>query len=84
MPLDVQAATIDPDTLKGFEVPGRSAAASDALDRKAQEILDLINKAERPLILAGHGVRLAGAAKEFRELYEILGVPVVTTWTRWI
>ena len=32
------------------------------------------------LILAGHGIRLAGAAETFRELYERLRISVATTW----
>lgn len=40
----------------------------------------LIAKAERPLLLAGHGVRLAGAAKSFLNLAEQLQIPVATTW----
>ncbi|MEX1018635.1 MAG: biosynthetic-type acetolactate synthase large subunit [Litorilinea sp.] len=40
---------------------------------------ELINKAERPLILAGHGIKLAGVARELLELAERAEIPVVTT-----
>jgi acetolactate synthase-1/2/3 large subunit len=40
----------------------------------------MIRKAERPLLLAGHGVRLSGAAKAFTALAERLQIPVATTW----
>jgi acetolactate synthase-1/2/3 large subunit len=40
---------------------------------------ELINGAERPLIIAGRGVILAGAEAELRELAERAGMPVVTT-----
>ncbi|NJN81436.1 MAG: acetolactate synthase large subunit, partial [Caldilineaceae bacterium] len=40
---------------------------------------DIINHSERPLILAGHGVQLAGVSKELLELVEKAGIPVVTT-----
>ncbi len=39
----------------------------------------LLRNAKRPLILAGHGVTLAGAEKELRLLAERTGIPVVTT-----
>jgi acetolactate synthase-1/2/3 large subunit len=39
----------------------------------------LINHAERPLILAGHGVLLSGAEKELREFAEKTGIPVAVT-----
>ncbi|HEY56559.1 MAG TPA: acetolactate synthase large subunit, partial [Dehalococcoidia bacterium] len=39
----------------------------------------LINEAERPLVLAGRGVAIAGAYRELRELAEAGQIPVVTT-----
>jgi acetolactate synthase-1/2/3 large subunit len=44
--------------------------------RRASE---LINKAERPVIIGGRGVILSGACDEFRELAEKAQIPVVTT-----
>ncbi len=78
IPLDVQAVPVDPAALEGFiagptATPGGHAAEVEAT-------LALLRDAERPLVLAGHGVRLSGAAEEFRLLVEELGVPVVTTW----
>ena len=43
-------------------------------------LIGLLQKAERPLLLAGHGVRLSGAAERFRALVEQLNVPTVLTW----
>jgi acetolactate synthase I/II/III large subunit len=39
----------------------------------------MINHAERPMILAGHGVLLSGAEKELVEFAEKSGIPVATT-----
>jgi acetolactate synthase-1/2/3 large subunit len=39
----------------------------------------LLRNARRPLILAGHGVTLAGAEMELRLLAERTGIPVITT-----
>ena len=80
IPLDVQNSTIDVDVLKGFEVPNPVAGAAETLARDAAEIIELITAAERPLFVAGHGIRLAEATEQFRELFETLNVPVVTTW----
>jgi acetolactate synthase-1/2/3 large subunit len=44
-----------------------------------RQAADLINRAERPLILAGHGIQLAGVTDELRELVERAEIPVVTT-----
>lgn len=77
IPLDVQGAPIDPDTLPGFPP---SATPEPDIDADAARLMALIARAERPLLLAGHGVRLAGAAKPFLALAERLQIPVATTW----
>ncbi|AFJ90539.1 biosynthetic-type acetolactate synthase large subunit [Blattabacterium sp. (Blaberus giganteus)] len=43
------------------------------------EAANLINSAERPLILVGQGVILAEAEKEFKEFVEKTGIPVAST-----
>jgi acetolactate synthase-1/2/3 large subunit len=43
------------------------------------EALRLLSTAHRPLIMAGHGVILAGAYQELRVLAERTGIPVITT-----
>jgi acetolactate synthase I/II/III large subunit len=40
---------------------------------------ELIGQAQRPLIMAGHGVILSGAYTELRALAERTGIPVITT-----
>lgn len=77
IPLDVQGAPINPDTLPGFTPP---ATPEPDIDADAARLMALIARAERPLLLAGHGVRLAGAAKPFLALAERLQIPVATTW----
>lgn len=82
IPLDVQAAKIDPDDL----LPGFDPAELDEPWKKtdlaaaAAEILDRIAKAERPVVFAGGGVRLSGAHADFLKLIDELGIPVVTGW----
>jgi acetolactate synthase-1/2/3 large subunit len=50
------------------------------LDRAAiLEAGELINMAEKPLILAGHGIQIAGANDIFREFVKKTGIPVGAT-----
>ncbi|MDS4013438.1 MAG: thiamine pyrophosphate-binding protein [Candidatus Accumulibacter sp.] len=77
IPLDVQGAPIDPATLLAFEPP---VADAPSLAAEAAAVMALLAKAERPLLLAGHGVRLASAAPALRALAERLSLPVATTW----
>ena len=78
IPLDVQAAPVDPGVLEGYEPA--AVLGLQSLERDAETAMRLLESAERPLVLAGHGVRLSGAAREFRRLVEDLGVPVAMTW----
>ncbi|WP_341658615.1 biosynthetic-type acetolactate synthase large subunit [Blattabacterium cuenoti] len=48
-------------------------------DEKIMEAADLINSAERPLILVGQGVILAEAEEEFKKFVEKTGIPVAST-----
>ncbi len=77
VPLDIQAAMIDAEPLQ-FDVNELKSMGVE--QTQLDEIAHLIADAKRPLILAGHGVRLSGAAKSFVSLVETLQVPVVTTW----
>ena len=78
IPLDVQAAPIDPAALPG--PPDELIDTPNPYPAQLARILDLLAQAERPLILAGHGVRLSGAADDFRQLVDRLRVPTVLTW----
>ncbi len=77
VPLDVQAAPIKPSALAGFE-PNEEAAIS--LGEGVKQLNDFLSTSKRPLILAGHGIRISGGAKIFRQLVEKLGIPCVFTW----
>ncbi|WJM52136.1 thiamine pyrophosphate-binding protein [Pseudomonas asiatica] len=78
VPLDVQGAPVDADSLEGWD-EGR--VPFTALEpTMLEQLRGLLDGAQRPLILAGHGVRLSGAATAFRDLIESMGVPLVTTW----
>jgi len=81
IPLDVQAAQIDPDNLKGFDPSEISEPwkRSD-LDSVSLSILEKIASAKRPVLFAGGGVRLSGQHDAFISLVEKLGIPVVTGW----
>ena len=77
VPLDVQGAMIDPDRLKGFEDPEHETIDITA---ELDSLVQMLAISNRPLIFAGHGIRLAGAADKFRILVEHMNIPVVSTW----
>jgi acetolactate synthase-1/2/3 large subunit len=76
IPLDVQAAAIDPERLVGYTPP---AAAPGLAAESVEQTVACLAAASRPILLVGNGIRLAGAAGELRALIDALGVPVLTT-----
>lgn len=80
IPLDVQASSIDPDSLAGFNSNNIEQNFDEsAVKYQVSRIIELFNGSERPVILAGNGIRLAGAQADFLQLVDLLGVPVLTT-----
>lgn len=81
IPLDVQATAIEPEMLDGFDLTEIDIQFDQFnLEKQVSDVVDLINQSERPVILAGNGIRLAGAEKEFLDLVNQLNIPVLTTW----
>lgn len=78
IPLDVQAAEVDPGALPGWTPTAADLPPLPAPDTIAG-IAERLRNAARPVIVAGNGVRLAGAVEEFRRLTAKLGIPVLTS-----
>ena len=86
IPIDIQAAQIDPDSLPGFDLAESSeqlaatTPGQPALETQVHDLLDRLSRAERPFIFAGNGVRVSGAAAAFEKLVHLLNIPVGLTW----
>lgn len=82
IPLDVQAAPLDdPETLRAFSPAELDLhSGSSDIQQEVERLIVKLNEAERPLLFAGNGIRLARAEREFEELRKILGIPTVATW----
>lgn len=80
VPLDVQAAPVDEDALRGFD-PAECAEETPVYDPALTgQILAAIRKAKKPVILAGTAIRLSGGYEGFLRVIDRLGIPVVTAW----
>ncbi|MBF8222507.1 glyoxylate carboligase [Halomonas sp. 328] len=80
LPIDVQMSEIefDPDTYE--PLPAYKPTASRA---QAEKAMELLNDAERPLLVAGGGVINADASDLLTEFAELTGVPVIPTLMGW-
>lgn len=94
VPIDVQGALVnpahirqfsadDPDALSGVH-PNTLAETSPlvgaALASAVDAVLESLNVAKRPVIVAGGGVRISGAHRAFCDAVQALGVPVLSAW----
>jgi acetolactate synthase-1/2/3 large subunit len=82
IPVDVQSARIDESKLRAYD-PAEDAQTCDLrqIHEQCRTVAERIHGAQRPVILAGTGVRLAGALQEFEQLIRKLQIPVTTAWT---
>ena len=77
IPRDVQLELAEAE-FPEVTAPKTPEVSEEAMER-LKEAARLINEAERPLIISGHGVMTSGATKELLSLAERSGIPVITT-----
>lgn len=92
VPVDIQGAQVDPDGLAGFDPATDAAIAAriapteagglsgDALRAAARQVVAALQAAERPCLMPGTGVRIAGCADLFLDVAERIGAPVATAF----
>jgi len=79
VPKDVQLAQTEFEYPQGEIVLPGYHPPSSAEEYEVNDALRLIEEAERPIILAGHGIMMSGAMQELRELSERAQIPVALT-----
>lgn len=81
IPLNIQGAMIDEKKLSVYD-PAEDAIAFDQekIEKQVSELIKLIKKSERPVILAGHGIRIAKAEAIFSKIVKKINLPVVTSF----
>lgn len=77
IPLDIQNENINEDTLPTFSKKNTSMGLN--LDN-FNYLFDLLNSSQRPVILAGNGIRKSNSLSLFKELVSILKIPILLTW----
>jgi len=76
---DVQQAELEFAYPESVDLPGYHPVVTAAEPAAVARAAELINRAERPVLLAGHGVLLARAENELRQLAEKASLPVATS-----
>ena len=79
IPLDVQAAEIDPDALPKFVSDFNENTTHESIEAAASQTADYLAAAQRPILLLGNGIRLSHAVPILSNFIETLNIPVLTT-----
>jgi acetolactate synthase I/II/III large subunit len=81
VPLDVQAALIDPDCLDAYDESEDASQRPPVLDDAiVSAVIDRLEAAQRPAMIVGSGVRLSQSEQAFSELVPRLNIPIMTAW----
>jgi acetolactate synthase-1/2/3 large subunit len=81
IPLNVQSAMINEKKLKAYRPwQDKIRLNQRKLKRRVAKVIKLIKKAKRPVLIAGYGIRIAGAQKAILPLAKALKMPVLTTF----
>ena len=80
LPFDVQMAEIEFDIDTYEPLPVYKPAATR---RQVEKALDMLDAADKPLIVAGGGIINADASALLQEFAEVTGVPVIPTLMGW-
>ncbi len=82
LPLDVQGSIINEQRLPEF-VPDylfSEKLSANEIEKRVLMAADMLSKAQRPVILAGNGIRLCNATEAFNSLIQTIKAPVLLTW----
>ena len=81
LPMDVQRSEINQeplsDLLKNDKYKESFHNVNENVQETFYEIRDLLNQSKKPLIIAGNGIYISGAVREFRSFVEKYKIPAV-------
>jgi acetolactate synthase-1/2/3 large subunit len=73
IPVDIQGKAFTPGPWQTY--------APQSVSSDVSHVIDMIQEAKRPIILAGHGVKLSNSVGAFKSLLERVQVPVLVSWS---
>jgi acetolactate synthase I/II/III large subunit len=73
IPVDIQSKTVP-------ATPWRTYVPSD-ISSDISHVIQMLDEAKRPIILAGHGIKLSNSVEAFKSLLDRVKVPVIASWS---
>lgn len=81
IPLDVQSAKVNESCMPEYnKKQDTSIFQKEEVDNKISRAMGLLKKSQRPVLIAGHGIRIAKAQSLLLDLAKKLKIPVLATF----
>jgi len=81
VPLDVQGAQVEENNMPEYDTRQNDVVINKReVDLKISQALVLLKNSKRPVLIAGHGIRIAGVQQKLLSIIRKLKIPVVTTF----
>ncbi len=86
LPMNVQSAMVDTESIPHYQRPLPPETTTDSVEmpelpEAVEEVGQLLAHAERPVLLLGVGLRMAGVADQVQSWVEQLGLPTLVSWS---
>jgi len=81
IPFDVQSKQCEEKDFSLPEYKYEKNISKDEINISCKYIYEKLKHSQRPVIIAGHGIRISGAKDKFKELVDKLNIPVLLTWS---
>ena len=79
IPFDIQGRKIVSRKWNVVEV--NNVCDVDSVNQNVDYIIKKITSSKRPVILAGHGIRISNSKSQFKKLVEKLKIPIILSWS---
>ncbi|MFA5276453.1 MAG: thiamine pyrophosphate-binding protein, partial [Candidatus Omnitrophota bacterium] len=80
IPLDIQGALVEESRMPGYRKQKDTVLLNNKVNSQISKVLRLLKDSKRPVLIVGHGIRIAGAQNLLPGLIDKLKIPVLTTF----
>lgn len=80
IPMNVQGAVIDESLLVGYQPALELEFDINDISVSVDKVIELLDISERPIIVAGHGIRISKGIDAFESCLDLLPIPVVSSF----
>ena len=81
IPFDVQSKLYEEKDFSPYQINQDNAVCKNEIHASCNYIYEKLKHSSRPVIIAGHGIRISGSKEKFKQLVKKLNIPVLLTWS---